>query len=274
MDDTMPPPGPPLLPAAAMHPPTRDALLRLAHYVVAASRLASASRATGGSSVSGGVGLTPPHPPPSALEAALGTTRRLVRLASLPTLFALPATARPLLDTAGLDAAAAVSELARAAYLLADAFDLLTGFTTSSPVAGGAGVGAGAGKGWHDSGSPPPPRPTRSARIAAALRVLAAVAAGAVAAREAVATERLWRSRWGVDAPPSGGGGAEDAAVRGWVARKRRYQWGIVAKYVADLVMAVGMVRAPLPGTVGGGGEAAAGVIGSIIRCWQRWPRK
>lgn len=65
MDDTMPPLGPPLLPAAAVHPPTRDALLRLAHYVVAASRLASAARAPrGGRNGDGrrvGAPPTPPH---------------------------------------------------------------------------------------------------------------------------------------------------------------------------------------------------------------------
>lgn len=272
MDDTMPPLGPPLLPAAAVHPPTRDALLRLAHYVVAASRLASAARAPRGGRNGDGrrVGAPPTPPPPSALEAALGTTRRLVRLASLPTLFALPATTRPLLDTAALDAAAAVSELARAAYLLADTFDLLTSLTTTSPAAGGGGAGGG----WRDDGGKPPPPPPRSARLAAVLRVVAAVAAGAVAAREATATERLWRSRWGAAAGASSTGGGEDEAVREWVARKRRYQWGVFAKYVADVVMAVGMVRAARPGTVGGGGEAAAGVVGSVIRCWQRWPRK
>lgn len=166
-----------------------------------------------------------------------------------------------------------MSELARAAYLLADAVDLLAGLAASPPPPAAAWHGGGGG-----GGKPLAPRrrgARRSARLAAALRVLAAVAAGAVAAREAAATERLWRSRWGAGGgTAAAAGGGDDAGVREWVARKRRYQWGVVAKYVADTVMAVGMVRADAPGTVGGGGEAAAGIVGSVIRCWQRWPRK
>ncbi|OSX78091.1 hypothetical protein BU14_0121s0019 [Porphyra umbilicalis] len=117
----------------------------------------------------------------------------------------------------------------------------------------------------------PTPRPRRSARLAALLRAVAAVAAAAVAIREASATERLWRERWGAGATADA---SDDAGVRAWVARKRAYQWVVAVKYAGDVLMSVGMLRAPVPGVVGGTGEALGGVVGSVVRCWQRWPRK
>jgi len=187
-----------------------------------------------------------------------------VRLATLPTLFTPPPRSRPVLDTPALDAAAAVSEMARAAYLLADGVDLVAGLRTTAALPAAA-------DGLRGGGAKPTPRPRQLARLAALLRAVAAVAAAAVAIREASATEQLWRERWGAGAATDA---SDDAGVRTWVARKRAYQWVVAVKYAGDVLMSVGMLRAPVPGVVGGTGEALGGVVGSVVRCWQRWPRK
>jgi len=93
LDDTVLATRPVYLPAMAGDLRTRDALLRLAHDISSLMRLstaAAAARRAGG----GGRSASLP-PPPSSLEAALGTTRRLVRLATLSTLFTPPPRSRP-----------------------------------------------------------------------------------------------------------------------------------------------------------------------------------
>jgi len=60
---------------------------------------------------------------------------------------------------------------------------------------------------------------------------VAAVAAAAVAIREASATERPWRERWGASAAADA---IDDAGVRTWVAHKRVYPWVVAIKYAGQ----------------------------------------
>jgi len=76
------------------------------------------------------------------------------------------------------------------------------------------------GCGWAGGGAKPTPLPCRLACLAALLRAVVAVAAAAVAIREASATERPWRERWGMGAAADA---SDDAGVRTWVAHKRVY---------------------------------------------------
>jgi len=67
--------------------------------------------------------------------------------------------------------------------------------------------------------------------LAALLRAVAAVAAAAVAIREASATERPWRERWGAGAAADA---SDDAGVHTWVAHKRVYPWVVAVKYAGQ----------------------------------------